>query len=156
MLKTTKILGLGLAGAGLLLTACEVPGGGEPPRTIVFPNPGEEPTTFSGFPATFRGTVLVTERDTEDLSASSLLTDNDVFTTTVGGARDLYIVCDSVESPIVVEVESDGEDGTAYCDQDGETVYGVDGATTVTIRATDSADAGLIPYVVHADVVEDN
>lgn len=151
MKTTTKLLGLSLAGAGLLMTACEVPGGGQPPRTIVIPNPTGD-TPFSGFPTTFKGTTFVQPR-TGDASAEGLLDSSDVFTTTVGEATDLTFTCDVGDEDTWVYVTSEDDDVLdIYCEGEGSYDVTVDGSTTVEIGS--NGDPGLHPYVIRADLDE--
>jgi hypothetical protein len=149
MKTTTKLLGLGLAGAGLLLSACEVPGGGIPPRTIVIPNPGDEPTQFSGFPATFQGTNLVLD-DSSEMGTETIFRAYDAFETTVDEPTDLTITCDVYDDSTSVLVESDaGNVVDDFCDQ-GPWDVTVDG--NVYIEVAQQGDPGVYPYSVRADL----
>jgi hypothetical protein len=153
MNKTTKLLVAGSAGIGLLLSACEVPGGGQPPRTIVFPN-AQGRTPFAGFPATFKGTLVGTEVVSEP-STQNLISWYDAFTTTVGGTTELTISCSIFDDDTVVYIDgTTGDDGDdyLYCSDGPQSVTTINGGEVYVEIGTEDHDGGVHAYVVNADL----
>lgn len=151
MRKTTKLLVAGLAGSGLLLTACEVPGGGIPPRTIVFPEIDGD-TPFSGFPATFKGTNVIGTQ-LGDVSTSGIFDWYDQFVTEVDGSLDLLITCDVYDEGTAVYVDSSAGDAFMVCEEDGPTLeVTVSGPTEIEIGNYSEEPNTLHPYSIRADI----
>ena len=150
MRKTTKLLVAGLAGSGLLLTACEVPGGGIPPRVIVFPEVNGD-TEFSGFPATFKGTNVIGTQ--LDVSTSGVFDWYDQFVTDVDGELDLTITCDVYDEYTAVYVDSSAGEDFMVCEEDGPTLeVTVSGPTEIEIGSYSDEPNTLHPYSIRADV----
>jgi hypothetical protein len=155
MNTTTKLLVAGLAGTGLLLSACEIPGSGPPLDipTIVTPN-AEGRTPFSGFPAVFKGTLVGQEDHVP--SSQNLISWYDAFTTTVTEELTLTISCSVYNSETVVYIDgttgTDGDD-YLYCSDGPQQVTTVSGGEVYIEVGTEDTDGYVHAYVVHADVV---
>ena len=153
MRKSTKLMVAGLAGTGLLLSACEVPGSGPPLNTpaIVFPNPDGD-TPFNGFPAIFKGTNVAEDRDAN--SNQGLSGWYDQFVTTIEEETTLLITCEVYDEGTAVYIDWGDGDDFFFCDEEGP-------SREVTIDSGDleieignySNDLGsLHAYVVRAEV----
>jgi hypothetical protein len=150
MRTTTKLMALGLAATGLLLNACEIPGGGQPPRTIVIPNPGVERTPFSGFPATFQGTNII--QDQGEITSQDVISPYDAFTTQVNDDLTVRFTCSVSDEETTIYVDWGAADDFFFCDDTPHNVTVDAGQVYIEIHNY-SHDAGLHPYVVNADPV---
>ena len=149
--QSTKLMFAGLAGVGLLLSACEIPAGGPPP-VVVFPNP-EGDTPFSGFPATFKGTNVIEE---DGQSNQGITGWYDQFVTTPTGSISLVITCVVYDEGTAVYIDWEDDDAFMVCDEDGPVLeVTVDsGPLEIEIGNYASEVGSLHPYVIKVDVAD--
>jgi hypothetical protein len=154
MRKSTKLMVAGLAGTGLLLSACEVPGSGPPLDTpaIVFPNPDGN-TPFNGFPAIFKGTNVAEERG-DDTSNQGLRGWYDQFVTTIDEPTTLLITCEVFDEGTAVYIDWDASDDFMVCAEDGPVLEVTVDAGDLEIEIGNYSNelGSLHPYVVRAEI----
>lgn len=157
MRSTTKLLAVGFGATGLLLTACEVPGGPPPVApAVVFENPSLDSTPVPSLPAFLKGT-LVTEEQSE-VEAEGLFTSEDHFHVTVPeGGQWVQVHCPVGDDQLGVSFVDAGVD--IYPCGPGQPIEGpfflAEGDHDITVYST-SPDAGVTSYSVKIDVVEGN
>lgn len=158
MNTTTKLLAAGLAGMGLLLTACEIPGSGPPLNipTVVTPN-REGRTEFSGYPAVFKGTNIVTPGEQEQ-SQGNFLSFYDAFFTLQPGEVTLRVTCDVYDADTYVYVDhttGDNDDDYFKCTDGPTTITTLDSSESYLEIGTESQDPGFHAYKVRFEIVDD-
>jgi hypothetical protein len=138
MRTTPKLAGLGLAAAGLLLAACEVPGGNPPGSVdLVFEQPAGD-TAISSLPAIVHGSFVrsASPVDPASVGTDELLGVEDTYVLTHDGEISVGIDClDSPDLEFTIESPELSNTYEMSCGDDPVLQFSLDGHAIITVSS---------------------